>query len=163
VGDVDLPTLRYQLAGHRTLALSMLGRAQAAKQWLAKTEQLRAELVHVEPIDEQDLVATRARPLDACGEHPRARARPPPPAARVALERAALSGERHGWVFPDRQESAALWQMALKSGDSRVVRYAEKILAVLANGVAPQSIPSPSRRGSIPPATHSFPSVPPPS
>lgn len=190
LGELEQPTLRYQLAGHRTLALAMLGRAQAAQQWLAKADKLRANLFHVEAIDEQDLVATRSRTLEASGQHQEAldAARPHverlPDAfvtgslnlvvarcalalgeeetARVAVERAALSGDRHGWVFPDRQQSAALWQMSLKSGDSRVVRYAEKILAVLANGVAPPSIPPPSR-GTIPPSRGSFPSMPPPS
>lgn len=191
LGELEQPTLRYQLAGHRTLALAMLGRAQAAKQWLAKTDKLRADLFQVDAIDEQDLVATRARTLEACGEHKEALDASLPSAerlpdafvtgslnlviarcafslgdqetARTAVERAALSGDRHGWVFPDRQQSATLWQMALKSGDSRVVRYAEKILAVLTTGVAPPSIPPPARSTSIPPPRGSFPSVPPPS
>ncbi len=191
LGELEQPTLRYQLAGHRTLALAMLGRAQAAKQWLTKTDKLRSELFQVDAIDEQDLVATRSRTLEACGQHKDALDAAVPHAerlpdafvtgslnlviarcslslgdqetARVAVERAALSGDRHGWVFPDRQASATLWQMALKSGDSRVVRYAEKILAVLTNGVAPPSIPPPSRGASIPPPRGSFPSIPPPS
>lgn len=191
LGELEQPTLRYQLAGHRTLALAMLGRAQAAKQWLTKTDKLRADLFQVDAIDEQDLVATRSRTLEACGQHKEALDAALPNAerlpdafvtgslnlviarcalalgdqetARVAVERAALSGDRHGWVFPDRQASAMLWQMALKSGDSRVVRYAEKILSVLANGVAPPSIPPPSRGNSIPPPRGSFPSIPPPS
>jgi hypothetical protein len=193
LGDLEQPTLRYQLAGHRTLALAMLGRAQAAKQWLAKTDKLRSELFQVDAIDEQDLVATRARTLEACGspaealESSIAHAERLPDAfvtgslnlviarcalaigdaeiARVACERAALSGDRHGWVLPDRQPSATLWQMALKSGDSRVVRYAEKMLAILQNGVAPPSMPPPSTgRTSIPPPTrNSYPSIPPPS
>lgn len=197
LGDLEQPTLRYQLAGHRTLALAMLGRAQAAKQWLAKTDKLRAELFQVDAIDEQDLVATRARTLEACGspaealEASIAHAERLPDAfvtgslnlviarcalaigdtetARVAAERAALSGDRHGWVLPDRQPSIALWQMALKSGDSRVVRYAEKMLAILQTGVAPPSMPPPSTDGrsgrtSIPPpARNSYPSIPPPS
>lgn len=190
LGDLEQPTLRYQLAGHRTLALAMLGRAQAAKQWLAKTDKLRAELFQVDAIDEQDLVATRARTLEACGspreaiEAATAYAERLPDAfvtgslnlviarcafglgdvetARVAVERAALSGDRHGWVFPDRQQSAVLWQMALKSGDSRVVRYAEKMNAILATGSAPLSM-APPRTPSIPPSRASFPSVPPPS
>ncbi len=193
LGDLEQPTLRYQLAGHRTLALAMLGRAQAAKQWLAKTDKLRSELFHVDAIDEQDLVATRARTLEACGQPreaieaatPHAERLPDafvtgslnlviarcaialgdPKAARVAVERAALSGDRHGWVFPDRNPSAALWNMALKSGDSRVVRYAEKMIGVIQTGVAPASIPPP--RGSFPsvppPSRSAFPSVPPPS
>jgi tetratricopeptide (TPR) repeat protein len=196
LGDLEQPTLRYQLAGHRTLALAMLGRAQAAKQWLAKTDKLRSELFQVDAIDEQDLVATRARTLEACGspaealETSIAHAERLPDAfvtgslnlviarcalaigdtevARVAAERAALSGDRHGWVLPDRQPSMALWQMALKSGDSRVVRYAEKMLAVLQTGVAPPSMPPPSTDGrgrtSIPPPPrNSYPSIPPPS
>lgn len=193
LGDLEQPTLRYQLAGHRTLALAMLGRAQAAKQWLAKTDKLRAELFQVDAIDEQDLVATRARTLEACGSPAEAletaigHAERLPDAfvtgslnlviarcalaigdgeiARVAVERAALSGDRHGWVLPDRQPSATLWQMALKSGDSRVVRYAEKMIAIMTTGAAPPSMPPQSQRGtSIPPPSRaSFPSVPPPS
>lgn len=191
LGDLEQPTLRYQLAGHRTLALAMLGRAQAAKQWLAKTDKLRAELFQVDAIDEQDLVATRARTLEACGspaealEASIAHAERLPDAfvtgslnlviarcalaigdgetARVAVERAALSGDRHGWVLPDRQPSAPLWQMALKSGDSRVVRYAEKMIAIMTTGVAPPSLPPPSRTSIPPPARNSYPSIPPPS
>lgn len=191
LGDLEQPTLRYQLAGHRTLALAMLGRAQAAKQWLAKADKLRSELFQVDAIDEQDLVATRARTLEACGSPrealdaalPHAERLPDafvtgslnlviaraaialgdPESARVAVERAALSGDRHGWVFPDRNQSAALWNMALKSGDSRVVRYAEKMIAVIQTGVAPASIPPPRAPTSIPPPRGSFPSIPPPS
>ncbi len=191
LGDLEQPTLRYQLAGHRTLALAMVGRAEAAKQWLAKTDKLRAELPHVDALDEQDLVATRARTFEACGEPRQALEVALPHAerlpdafvtgsinlviarvasavgedevARAALERAALSGDRHGWVFPDREASAALWSSALKSGDSRVVRYAEKVHEVLANGFAPMSIP-PARPTSIPPPSRaSFPTIPPPS
>lgn len=194
LGDLEQPTLRYQLAGHRTLALAMLGRAQAAKQWLAKADKLRSELFQVDAIDDQDLVATRARTLEACGSPAEALQTALPHAerlpdafvtgslnlviarcalalgdaetARVAVERAALSGDRHGWVLPDRQPSANLWQMALKSGDSRVVRYAEKLIAILNTGIAPPSLPPPSVRGPAsmpPPSRASFPSVPPPS
>jgi hypothetical protein len=171
----------------------MLGRAQAAKQWLAKTDKLRADLFQVDAIDEQDLVATRARTLEACGspaeavEAALAYADRLPDAfvtgslnlviarcalalgdgetARAAVERAALSGDRHGWVFPDRQASAPLWQLALKSGDSRVVRYAEKMVAILTTGAAPPSMPPPTQRGGSmpPPSRASFPSIPPPS
>jgi tetratricopeptide (TPR) repeat protein len=173
LGDLEQPTLRYQLAEHRTWALAVLGRAQAAKQWLAKTDKLRADLAAIDAIDEQDLVATRARTLEACGQHreaiqacqPHAERLPDAfvsgnlnlvlgrcalalgdqGAARIAVERAALSGDRHGWVFPDRGASGLLWGMALKSGDSRVVRYAEKILGIAA-GAPPPSVPPPSRR-----------------
>jgi tetratricopeptide (TPR) repeat protein len=189
LGELEHAPLRYQLSVHRTLALAMLGRAQAAKQWLAKTEKLRAELVQVEATDEQDLVATRARTFEACGEYAEALeaalasidrlpdafvtgtlnlviarsayALGDEEGARVALERAALAGDRHGWIFSDRQQSATLWRLALKSGDSRVVRYAEKIMGVITSGVAaPPSMPPPSR---IPPSRASFPSIPPPS
>ena len=194
LGDLEQPTLRYQLAGHRTLALAMLGRAQAAKQWLAKTDKLRAELFQVDAIDEQDLVATRARTLEACDSPAEAlevslsHAERLPDAfvtgslnlviarcalaigdgetARVAVERAALSGDRHGWILPDRQPSATLWQMALRSGDSRVVRYAEKMIAIMTTGAAPPSLPPPStgsRTSMPPPARNSYPSIPPPS
>jgi tetratricopeptide (TPR) repeat protein len=192
LGELEQPTLRYQLAVHRALALAMLGRGQPAKAALAKAEKLRAELFQVEPIDEQDLAATRARTLEACGEFKEAVDAALPHAeavadafvsgtlnltiarcalqlgdqetARVAVERAALSGDRHGWIFADRQPTATLWQSAMKSGDSRVVRYAEKILGVLANGFAPPSMAPPSPRTSIPPPSRaSFPSIPPPS
>jgi hypothetical protein len=192
LGDLEQPTLRYQLAGHRTLALAMLGRAQAAKQWLAKTDKLRSELFQVDAIDEQDLVATRARTLEACGQHREALEVAAPHAerlpdafvtgslnlviarcalalgdqetSRVAVERAALSGDRHGWVFPDRAPSDKLWQVALKSGDSRVVRYSEKVIAILTTGNAPPSI-APRAPTSIPPPPPraSYPSIPPPS
>ena len=173
LGDLEQPTLRYQLAEHRTWALAVLGRAQAAKQWLAKTDKLRAELAGVDAIDEQDLAATRARTLEACGQLREAMQACLPHAerlpeafvsgnlnlvlgrcalalgdqgmARMAIERAALSGDKHGWVFPDRNASGTLWAMALKSGDSRVVRFAEKMVAVAA-GAPPPSVPPPSRR-----------------
>jgi tetratricopeptide (TPR) repeat protein len=174
LGELEQPMLRYQLAEHRTWALAMLGRAQAAKQWLAKTEKLRAELAVVDAIDEQDLVATRARTLEACGQLAEALEVATPHAerlqdafvtgslnlvigrsclalgnetgARVSVERAALSGDKHGWVFPDRPSSAALWKVALKSGDSRVVRYAERTIALAASS----SQPAVSARVSMP-------------
>jgi hypothetical protein len=191
LGELEQPMLRYQLAGHRALALAMLGRAQTAQQWLAKADKLRADVFQVDAIDEQDLIATRARTLEACGDHKDALDTALPAAeqlpdafvtgtlnlvvarcalelgdretARVAVERAALSGDRHGWIFPDRQASSTLWQMALKSGDSRVVRYAEKVIGVLTNGFAPPSLPAPPRSTNIPPPRGSFPSIPPPS
>jgi len=169
LGETEQQMLRYQLAEHRTWALAMLGRAQAAKQWLAKADKLRGDLAVVDAIDEQDLVATRARTLEACGQPREALDIAMPHAdrlpdafvtgslnlvlgrvalalgqeglARIAVERAALSGEKHGWVFPDRQTSAALWRIALRSGDSRVVRYAERMIALSAN-VSQPSLPS---------------------
>jgi tetratricopeptide (TPR) repeat protein len=184
LGEIDHPMLRYQLAEHRAWALAMLGRTQAARQWLIKAERLRADLAVVDAMDEQDLVATRARTLEACGQLREALEHGLPctdklveafvtgslnlvvgrcalaigdePTARAAVERAALSGERHGWVFPDRQPSLSLWQLALKSGDSRVVRYAERTIALVeAGGVASgpvsfTSLPPPSARASLP-------------
>jgi tetratricopeptide (TPR) repeat protein len=173
LGEIDHTMLRYQLAVHRTWALAMLGRAQAAKQWLARAEKLRGDLTVVDAIDEQDLVSTRARTLEASGQHREAidesavHAQKLPEAfvtgslnlvlgrcalalgdeamARTSVERAALSGDRHGWVFPDREASLPLWQLALQSGDSRVVRYAERTLALvsaLSNEVLPAPPPS---------------------
>ena len=74
--------LRYQLAEHRTWALAMLGRAQAARQWLGRAEKQRADLAVVDAIDEQDLVATRARTLESCGQ------------VREAMEHAATHAEK---------------------------------------------------------------------
>jgi tetratricopeptide (TPR) repeat protein len=186
LGDIDHPMLRYQLAEHRAWALAMIGRAQAARQWLAKAEKLRMELSVADAIDEQDLVATRARTLEACAEPQEALdqasahteklseafvtgslnlvvgrcalALGDETGARAAVERAALSGDKHGWVFPDRQASVGIWQLALRSGDSRVVRYAERMIALVqaaASSAAP-SIPPPSASTahiSIPPSS----------
>ena len=156
LGDFEHPMLRYQLTEHRAWALAMLGRAAAARQWLAKAERLRSELGAVDLMEDQDLVSTRARTLEA-SDQPQAaidvaleHAEQLPEAfvtgslnltigrcalalgdearARTSVERAALSGERHGWIFPDRRLSISLWQLALKCGDSRVVRYAERMI-----------------------------------
>ncbi|MCL2448315.1 MAG: hypothetical protein FWD17_05160, partial [Polyangiaceae bacterium] len=178
LGDIDHPMLRYQLAAHRTWALAMLGRVQAAKQWLGKAEKLRADLGAVDPIEDQDLVSTRARTLEACGEPAEALqlarqhvdrlpeafvtgslnlvagrcalALGDEAEARAAVERAALSGDRHGWVFPERAASQPLWELAVRSGDSRVVRYAEHAIAVAQGLAEPATEPCipPSRRSS---------------
>jgi len=178
LGETDHPMLRYQLAAHRAWGLAMLGRGPAAKQWLSKAEKARADLP-LDPADEQDLESTRARTLEACGlvreaielalQHSEtlpdafvtgslnlvlgrcALALGDEATARMAVERAALSGEKHGWVFPDRQSSLALWQLALKSGDSRVVRYAERTLDL---------VNAPATGGSIAPPQSVRPSVP---
>jgi len=180
LGELEQPMLRYQLAEHRTWALAMLGRGQAARQWLAKTDKLRGDLAVVDAIDEQDLVATRARTLEACGQlrealdvaNPHAERLPEAfvtgslnlvigrcalaqgneALARSAVERAALSGDRHGWVFPDRTASAALWKVALRSGDSRVVRYAERTIALSAAASQPSVVSSRATLPSIPDA-----------
>ncbi len=158
LGDVDHPMLRYQLTEHRAWALAMLGRPQAVRPWLAKAEKLRSELGILDPVEDQELVAIRARALECCGQVAQAfalarkyceqlpeafvtgvlnlivgrcgLALDDDAAAREAVERAALAGDRHGWVFPDRQLSSPLWQVALRSGDSRVVRYAERAIAL---------------------------------
>jgi hypothetical protein len=177
LGEIDHTMLRYQLAVHRTWALSMLGRAQSAMQWLARAEKLRGELTVVDAIDEQDLVSTRARALEANGKHreaiddslPHAHRLPEAfvtgslnlvvgrcalavgdeATARLAVERSALSGDRHGWVFPDREVSLPLWQLALQSGDSRVVRYAERTLALVATPSVDALPPPPPSRVSV--------------
>ena len=190
LGDLDQPTLRYQLSEHRAWSLAMLGRAQAARQWLGKAEKQRSELAVVDAIDEQDLVATRARTLEACGQPKEALEAALPyvgrleeafvtgslnlvvgrtalalgdaTLARTSVERAALSGDRHGWVFPDRGASNTLWQLAMKSGDSRVVRYAEKMMTLApptsgTGAAGPPSIPP----SSVTPRV-SYPSIYPP-
>jgi tetratricopeptide (TPR) repeat protein len=200
LGEIEHPMLRYQLAEHRTWALAMLGRAQAARQWLSRAEKQRADLAVVDAIDEQDLVATRARTLESCGqvrealEHAATHAEKLPEAfvtgslnlvvgrcaltlgdestARAAVERAALSGEKHGWVFPDRQSSQALWQLALRSGDSRVVRYAERMIALVnaasagisasTSAGAPPSVRQSAARITIPPSSEDLDALPEP-
>ena len=196
LGEIDQPMLRYQLAEHRTWALAMLERPQAARQWLGKAERLRADLAIADDMDEQDLVATRARAFEAAGqlrealEHGLSHTEKLQEAfvtgslnlvvgrcalaigddvtARIAVERAALSGEKHGWVFPDRQPSLALWKLALKCGDSRVVRYAERTIALVESGGSMPAVsgaPPPSLRPSmvsVPPSTENLESLPEP-
>jgi tetratricopeptide (TPR) repeat protein len=180
LGDLDHPMLRYQLTEHRAWALAMLGRPQAVRQWLAKAEKLRSELGALDPVEDQELVAIRARTLECCGQVAQAFALArkycehlpeafvtgaislvvgrcalalgDDTAAREAVERAALAGDRHGWVFPDRQLSSPLWQVALRSGDSRVVRYAERMIA-LTQGTAGALSVLPLFPSTRPPAT----------
>jgi hypothetical protein len=59
------------------------------------------------------------------------------------VERAALSGDKHGWVFPERRASSRLWELALKSGDSRVVRYAERMVGLIDSTTVDVLAPSP--------------------
>jgi tetratricopeptide (TPR) repeat protein len=191
LGETDHPMLRYQLAAHRAWALAMLGRGPSAKQWLAKAEKARADLT-LDSADEQDLESTRARTLEACGlfrdalEHSLGHSEVLPDAfvtgslnlvlgrcalalgdeaaARMAVERAALSGEKHGWVFPDRQSSLELWQLALKSGDSRVVRYAERTIDLVntpgpGDGLAPLSVRPSVTSMSTPPSSQDLDTV----
>jgi tetratricopeptide (TPR) repeat protein len=162
LGDIHHPMLRYQLTEHRTWALAMLGRAQAARQWLSKAERLRADLGNLDPVEDQELLAIRARTIECSGQFSQALALARehyehlPEAfvtgalalivgrcalalgdeatAREAVERSALAGDRHGWVFPDRRSSSGLWNIALRSGDSRVVRYAERMIALSQGG-----------------------------
>ena len=162
LGEQEQPTLRYQLSSHKTFALAAGGKAAQAKTWLAKTERLKTEIGHVDAIDAQDLVATRARTLEATGAFEAAlecglgHAEALPQAfvtgtlnlvlgraalalgkadiASACLERAALSGEMHGWVFPERQASLSLYALGRRSGDSRVVRYVERMLGPAEGG-----------------------------
>jgi len=182
LGEADHAALKYQLAEHRAWALAQLGRLQGARQWLAKSETLRREAPTVDMLEELDLHATRARVLEACGEHRAAIAAALPHAerhdgsfvngtinvilaraalatsddalARAAVERAALSGDRHGWIFADRTASRDVWQLARRSGDSRIVRYAEKMIGF---GSGPASTIQPPASTRSP----SFPSFPP--
>jgi len=195
VGEAHQPTLLYQLASHRALALAMLGRAQNAEQWLQQTEKLRGELYDIDPFDAQDFMFTRARTLEACGAYANAIAEATPyvtqipeafataalnvvvgrcalalgdfDTARAAVERAALAGDRYGWALPERQTSAMLWHVALKGGDSRIVRYAERMLdpAASVTATAPPSVVAISLRSTSvpPPSWQSLPSLPPPS
>ena len=175
-------------------ALAMLGRAQAAKQWLGQDRQAargprggRRDR-RAGPRRHARAHARGLRPAHGGARRGAAARRAPPggvrhrlaeprrrraarsslgdeATARVAVERAALSGDRHGWVFPDRQQSAG----ALAAGAARAATAAScatprRMIAVLTNGVAPPSMPPPSARGaSIPPPRGSFPSIPPPS
>jgi hypothetical protein len=180
LGEIDHPALRQQLAQHRSWALAMLGRPLPAAQWLTKAEKLRADLPGVDALEEQDLASTRARTMEAEGRQGEALAFSLPHAdalpdafvtgvlnlvagrcalttgdvdvARASVERAALSGDRHGWIFPDRRISLDLWHLALKSGDSRVVRYAERMVALTANSAA-ETVPL-APMGGVPSAPH---------
>lgn len=191
LGEVLAPALRHELFRHRAVALAMAGRSPSAEQSLERAHELLGQLERREPADELEMGAARARVLEASGRLAEvvALARPlvgreegsfaagqldlalaraclglgDDEGAREGVERAAISGERHGWVFPDRAHSTPLWELALKSGDSRVVRYAEKVLGVLATGAYVPSLAPPSStmtppasvaplRGSIPPA-----------
>lgn len=193
LADVDHPTLRYQLAEHRALCLSMLGRGDEAREWLAKTEKQFSELPTADVFDDQDFQVTKARVMEACGDVAQAmsiadtyRHRIPDAfvtgslnlllgrlalaggdliKARGAVEQAALAGERRGWIYPERDHSLELWTEARKLGDSRIVRYAERMLAgPAAYLAAPPSMPPPApSRASIPPAPPSRASLPPPS
>jgi tetratricopeptide (TPR) repeat protein len=196
LGEIENPMLRYQLAEHRAWALAMVGRGQATRQWLLKAEKLRADLSVVDPMDEQDLVATRARTLEACGQLRESLEQGLPhverlaeafvtgslnlivgrcalamgdePTARAAVERAALSGEKHGWVFPDRLPSLKLWQFALKSGDSRVVRYSERMIEIVeatapVDGGTRPALLRPSSVRAEPPSSEEIDAIPEPS
>lgn len=182
LGDFEHPTLRYQLAEHHALAHAILGQKDEARAWLAKTEKLFSELPTADVFDDQDFQATKARVMEACGDTPQAMAiadtfrhRLPDAfvtgslhlilgrvalangdltKARNAVEQAALAGERRGWIFPERDLSKDLWTEARKLGDSRIVRYAERMLQVTPTPVA--------SAGSMPPPAPSRASIPPP-
>jgi len=185
LGDLEHPTLRRDLAEHRAHVLAMLGQGTTAEIWIAKARALREELGEVHWSDDLRVAVVRARVLEACGRLDEAIAiardhadRAPTAltsgelslvvgrcalslgdetAARAAVERAALAGDARGWIFPERQASLALWQMARTSGDSRVVRYAERILSMLDGAYPFTSIPAPPAVPSFSPASLSPP------
>ncbi len=156
LGDIAPPALRWSLALHRAQALCMQGQHEAAGQGLERAERYAVECGSLEALDEQDAAAIRARVLEAAGMLREALdfattridclaeafstcalnlvlgrcafALEDEGSARAAVERVALAADRHGWVFPDRALTKPLWELALKSGDSRVVRYAETVL-----------------------------------
>jgi tetratricopeptide (TPR) repeat protein len=158
LGDVALPALRWSLALHRTQALCMQAQRDSAEQWMERVERLEAECGPLDALDEQDAAAVRARVLEArdlsreAFEFALTRIDHLPEAfstcalnlvlgrcalalrdedsAHAAVERVSLAADRHGWVFPDRGLTKPLWELALKSGDSRVVRYAERVLCL---------------------------------
>lgn len=194
LGEIEQVSVRYELAIRRTLALAMLGRGQAANQWLAKAEQFKAELRDSDPLDALELLAISGRTMEASGETREALALLLPhverygdsyvsgvlnlvvgrcalavgdeDTARRAIERVALAGDRRGWVFPDRAASAGLWALGIKSGDSRIVRYAERMVAYVSTGFAPPSLPPsmmPSASSSSAPPPGASGSIAPPS
>jgi tetratricopeptide (TPR) repeat protein len=196
LGDFEHPTLRFQLAEHHALTMAILGRGDEAREWLARTEKLFSELPTADTFDDQDFQGTKARVYEAAGDRTEAvriaetyRHRLPDAfvtgslnlvlgrvalasgdltKARAAIEQAALSGERRGWIFPEREHSRELWTEARKLGDSRIVRYAERMLtSPAAYGSTTGSIPPPApSRASIPvppPSRASLASLPPPS
>ncbi len=193
LGDFEHPTLRFQLSEHRALILAMLGRGDEAREWLAKTEKLFSELPTADTFDDQDFQTTKARVHEAAGDHAEAvriaetfRNRLPDAfvtgslnlvlgrvalatgdlvKARGAIEQAALAGERRGWIFPEREHSKDLWTEARKLGDSRIVRYAERMQNAPTGNGGSMPPPAPSRASiPVPPASRaSLASLPPPS
>jgi tetratricopeptide (TPR) repeat protein len=183
LGEMDHPWLRCLLCEHRAWALAMLDRAPAAKQALARADKFREAIGVVDAEAAQELVAVQARTFEAAGELKEALHLAMPylellpnafatgnlnliagraalalgdeATARIAVERAALAGDKLGWLFPDRLTSAELWAFAKKSGDSRVVRYAERMIE-FAEGGSPPSLPpisiSPPPRNNAPPS-----------
>jgi len=57
-------------------------------------------------------------------------------------------------MFPDRAASKALWSLAMRSGDSRIVRYAERMMTFAQSASLP-SLPPPAstRMPTAPPAS----------
>ena len=170
LGEIDHTMLRYQLAVHRTWALAMLGRAQSAKQWLARGREAPRR-------PRRGRRDRRAGP-----RRPRAHARSRPAASRARRSTrpwphvaAPARGVRHGLAQPGRRAlrarhrrrappRASRWSAPRcpatatggcsriarsrspsgssrsKSGDSRVVRYAERTLA-LVNAMSAETLP----------------------
>lgn len=169
LGDAPPGPLHAEIALHRALGLAMLGRSQGAERALAEAIPLTESLLPADQATMEERDAIRARTLEALGRLPDAIALAAPyvsgprssyaaaclslicaraahaqgniELAQRALERAALLGDAHGWWLPDRPISSGLWTEARRAGDSRVVRYAERVLGM----IAPQttSIPPP--------------------
>ncbi len=168
--------LRRTLTLHRTLALAILGRAENAREWYGRLEHMGATREDSALEHEIAMASLRARIEEADRRYgdvidlvrpfanssadsylsgmmwlTAARAAEQVGDAQAALEwveSASLLGHKHGWVYPERERSANLWSMALRSGDSRVVRYAEHLLTV-PEAASMTSLPPPSSRLSL--------------
>ncbi len=174
LGDLKQSRLRWELANHSTMAFAMVGEAELAEYWKTRTETIGKELGDTDAEHEHEFIVTKARVYEATGRYEHAIQLAGAHATRLgesfqtgmlnvilarcalrvgeqsiasaSLERAALCGEKHGWIFPERAASRPLWDMALRSGDSRVVRYAERVLTVVTSSDASVHLPpGPSR------------------
>jgi tetratricopeptide (TPR) repeat protein len=156
LGSLEGTGIRGSLALHRAQALCMQNEGDLAETWCARAEVLAKENSPLDRIEEQDLTALRARVLEAKGllrdamefalAHVEALSETfstcalnlvvgrcalalgDHAAALTAVEGVALVGDRLGYVFPDRTLTKSLWELALTCGDSRVIRYAERVL-----------------------------------
>jgi tetratricopeptide (TPR) repeat protein len=149
-------------ARRRAWALAMVDRPELAVEWLET-----ARMAGPSPDDAEETTLVTARVLEAQDRHAEVIAWGAPRLetmraafwrgclavvvarahlalgqtneARTLAERAALLGAQHGWIYPQRARSRALWETILTSGDSRAVRHAEKMVAYAE--VRQQSLP----------------------